>query len=777
MNDRQKAVASDERGALTKRRVWVFGGGIAGLTVAHELVERGFEVHVVEPTRDPTVTGGAEDCQIGGLARTQWAQIDEADMARIARRAKGVEEDLPRADGYLLRFDFPISGGVIASAYQRQLDYVIKVLRTYDTIPPISIVGTCENEAEGKAAAEMVQKYICEGLEGISRFPDVHEKIRAEFNPIMGVQPPKITMSVAQYPVPGEHGFRYFPAFYEHVFDTMKRIPVLTTDQTFNDSFRTVYDNLIPTQANFLALERNATQPPRTVEVSREVPKALKPLLTSLQSALSTVGFTAEDLTRLSLKIFKYMTSCSERRQAEYEAMSWWDFIEGDRFSATGQRYMDTAPEILGAMVAKKSDARTQGNCVTQLLLDPLLRSDRLDSTLNGPTTVSWFEPWRTYLKKQMQPVKFQLGTLTDFRFDREQCAILPVAELSSGPLETLPGDLFVIAASLPAMLRAPDGGPGLAHRFMTVYEANRAEMKPEDAEVGDFDKLARWAAQIPDWNEPENMPDNPLQHLTGIQFFFAVNVLEKEGHTLYMDAPWRMSSISQATFWHTPRLGTRNYRGILSVDIGNVLVKGSQGTPKKSFWESTRDEIARDVWAQVKATFGENDRTPEPVIYHLDENITVDEKTDIPIRNETPYLVNRPGDWQRRPGDPGKYKVQSGRWALAGTYMRTYTRLTTMEAANESGRHAVNGILDSLEQHGSPETRWPRCKVHDPEQNELPDLVWLRNLDRELFSYGASDHEGTGAQFLPILSISWGSMSCRKLFSRGQRDPRWRHC
>ena len=40
------------------RRVAVLGGGMAGLTAAHELAERGFEVHVYEPV------------QLGGKARS-----------------------------------------------------------------------------------------------------------------------------------------------------------------------------------------------------------------------------------------------------------------------------------------------------------------------------------------------------------------------------------------------------------------------------------------------------------------------------------------------------------------------------------------------------------------------------------------------------------------------------------------------------------------------------------------------------------------------------------
>src|SRR5438445_10600957 len=40
--------------------------------------------------------------------------------------------------------------------------------------------------------------------------------------------------------LPGEHGFRFFPGFYKHLPDTMKRIP-------FGDPPATVFDNLVGT--------------------------------------------------------------------------------------------------------------------------------------------------------------------------------------------------------------------------------------------------------------------------------------------------------------------------------------------------------------------------------------------------------------------------------------------------------------------------------------------------------------------------------------------------
>ena len=59
---------------------------------------------------------------------------------------------------------------------------------------------------------------------------------------------PKLNSGVdGRKDLPGEHGFRFFPRFYKHVTDTMKRIP----DQTTGKS---VYDNL--TQTSRLEIAR-----------------------------------------------------------------------------------------------------------------------------------------------------------------------------------------------------------------------------------------------------------------------------------------------------------------------------------------------------------------------------------------------------------------------------------------------------------------------------------------------------------------------------------------
>src|SRR5271170_4198771 len=52
--------------------ITVFGAGIAGLTVAHELVERGFTVQVVEQQKDDFEE---YHCTVGGLAANQFSRV------------------------------------------------------------------------------------------------------------------------------------------------------------------------------------------------------------------------------------------------------------------------------------------------------------------------------------------------------------------------------------------------------------------------------------------------------------------------------------------------------------------------------------------------------------------------------------------------------------------------------------------------------------------------------------------------------------------------------
>ena len=108
--------------------VTVFGAGIAGLTVAHELAERGFTVQVVEPEESQFAE---YQCQVGGLAANQfararkpllelheWLRFDKEELSKgeqVAQQADQpslVEQTQPRVPlKQTIRFDKHAHGG------------------------------------------------------------------------------------------------------------------------------------------------------------------------------------------------------------------------------------------------------------------------------------------------------------------------------------------------------------------------------------------------------------------------------------------------------------------------------------------------------------------------------------------------------------------------------------------------------------------------------------------------------------------------------------------
>jgi uncharacterized protein with NAD-binding domain and iron-sulfur cluster len=72
----------------------------------------------------------------------------------------------------------------------------------------------------------------------------------------------------------------------------------------------------------------------------------------------------------------------------------------------------------------------------------------------------------------------------------------------------------------------------------------------------------------------------------------------------------------------------------------------------------------------------------------------------------------------------------------LAGDYVQTNVDLATMEGANESGRAAVNALLDAS---GSKAPRVRMFSLYDP-----PEMEPLKRADAELYRAGqpnALDH------------------------------------
>jgi uncharacterized protein with NAD-binding domain and iron-sulfur cluster len=93
--------------------------------------------------------------------------------------------------------------------------------------------------------------------------------------------------------------------------------------------------------------------------------------------------------------------------------------------------------------------------------------------------------------------------------------------------------------------------------------------------------------------------------------------------------------------------------------------------------------------------------------------------------RNDTPLLVNTVGSWDKRP----QARISIPNLFLAGDYVQTDIDLATMEGANESGRAAVNGLLDTT---GSKAARVRRYKLYDP-----PEFEAAKRIDRRRYAAG----------------------------------------
>ncbi len=730
-----------------RRQVAVFGAGIAGLTAAHELIERGYEVEVYEAAAADPVQEGlyGEVCAVGGLARTRWASIPQPDREQGVDRLAA--QPIPRIRFKVIGFaagsaalDTKATGRIeeIAEQLAKLSDdrepIVIEVwgfTREPDGLPPYAKDFDPASPPEPDERLDCRRAWVVANELHKARPDKVSFTIRgmglgrAEDWTCPASERDYVDFHLAQDIVPGEHGFRFFPSCYRNLFDTMSRTPVADErSAVYYETPRTVLDNIVAVDVHCVARKK----PKKSCIFSRRPATSLQEIFNVGKELLEAMGCTPADIARHQVKLFKYMTSCRERRAREYEYQSWLEFMEGERFSPDFQRIFDTTGQITLAARARECDARTYGNMSVQLFLNQVLPATRIDATLNGPTSLAWLNHWRRYL--ETQGVEFHRGKLERFVIDPEGKP-RPVVRVTRREVKDDPP--YPTLADHPTVLMRD-------YYVVAIPLADLREIVDEEPALRcpDFDKIRDLDLGDTSVAQPTGM----LRHLRGVQYFLQTDGGFVRGHTNYIDSPWALSSIAQPQFWLRKRGWWDGYRGLLSVDIGNWHTAGEHATTKVA-WEATGAEIANEVWEQVRATVADRTSIPDSFLaYCLDteeehENGDGEGAEEGEVKkgqDDDAYLVTRPGEYPTRPGRLDSrlgYEVHFGNLVLAGTHMATYTRLTSMEAANESGRHAVNGILQADAFHGA------RCQIWDPEDHEPVDLTMLKDLDRKLLELG----------------------------------------
>ncbi len=460
--------------------------------------------------------------------------------------------------------------------------------------------------------------------------------------------------------LPGEHGFRFFPGFYRHLPDTMKRIP-------FKGRPGGVFTNLVPATRVQVVRDGGAE-----LIAPAHFPSSLGDLdlaFRSLFAYATDLGIPVPEQLHFAERLLMLLTSCEKRRFEEYEAQSWWSFAGAETRSAGYQRFLaDGLTRSLVAAKAREMSARTGGYILLQLLFDLSRPGGQADRVLNGPTNDVWIDPWLAYLR----------GRGVDYRAEHQVQAIHSrrggvsgVTVVSHG--ETIEDSADYYVAALPVEVM----------RLMASDALKEAEPR-----LAPLHRLrTRW--------------------MNGIMFYLDRDVPLVRGHTIYIDSPWALTSISQAQFWKEfdlESMGDGRVEGILSVDVSDWEQKGI--LHEKQAMYCTKEQVREEVWAQLER--GLNDagidvlEDANVVAWFLDPSIVYPNPNE--AMNLEPLLINTAGSWSDRP----EAVTEIPNLFLASDYVRTHTDLATMEGANEAARRAVNGILEASGSRAERCGVWP---------------------------------------------------------------------
>ncbi|MFD4292274.1 FAD-dependent oxidoreductase [Rhodococcus sp. NPDC058505] len=490
--------------------------------------------------------------------------------------------------------------------------------------------------------------------------------------------------------LPGEHGFRFFPGFYQHIPDTMQRIPV-------PGNANGVFDNLVAAGG----LRMSIPGGPDLMSPSPAAPVRLDMYdATTLQDSLGAMFNLGTAVPPAEMQVFlrklvMFLTSSIERRDSEWEHATWAQTLEADGKSEAYQSVLVSA--LTRQLVAARPDrasTRTIGRIGQAFVLNAaglVPEYGHLDRLLNGPTNEAWIDPWADLLRGM--GVRFEMGSrVVALDVDGGRITGATAAD-AAGNRSRVEADWYVLAVPVE---RAVD--------LLTP------QLLAADPALAGLRELAV------DW-------------MVGIQYFLRRPTPIVDGHVAYLGSPWALTSISQAQFWpgdFAARYGDGTVHDCLSVDISNWDAPGILFG--KTAKQCTREEIAKETWAQLRQCL---DDGPRPVLrdedlahWFLDPGVSWNSALGANT-NATPLLVNTAGSLRHRP----EARTAIGNLFLAGDYVRTDIDLATMESANESARAAVNALLDAA---GSPAPPCRMYRLHEP-----PELAPLRAIDAQRHAAG----------------------------------------
>ncbi|MFJ7159103.1 FAD-dependent oxidoreductase [Streptomyces sp. NPDC101118] len=491
-------------------------------------------------------------------------------------------------------------------------------------------------------------------------------------------------------PLPAEHGFRFIPGIYHNLPDTMRRIP-------FPGNAHGVWDNLVAPPEMMFARADGREDLRGPIPWAGDRPAALTPdeLRRALTGMLETfVRLPAHEVAYFVNRVLVFLTSCDERRTEVWERTPWWEFTRAARMSYEYQRILAVGiTRNIVATKAEEASTRTVGTLGEAFVFNVLGRGadGPPDRILNAPTNEAWIDPWTDRLRSL--GVEFKVGwTLRELAYEDGRIGHAAVED-PDGTVHRITADHYVSA--------------------LPVEHARRtwpAALRAADPMLGRCDRLRT------DW-------------MTGIQFYLTQRAPMVHGHVNCVDSPWSLTAIQQAEHWPREEFAAQYGDGTvvdcLSVDISEWDAPGI--LYGKTAKECTREEVAREVWAQLKASLNDTGKTvlSDGRLHSWFLDPGVDGLGTPNPTNQDELLIHPAGTLYDRPSAATRVP----NLFLCGDYVAVDIDLATMEGANASARAAVNALLDRA---GSTAARCAVFPMFRP-----PELEDAKRHDRWRYRLG----------------------------------------
>jgi uncharacterized protein with NAD-binding domain and iron-sulfur cluster len=455
-------------------------------------------------------------------------------------------------------------------------------------------------------------------------------------------------------PLPGEHGFRFFPCFYRHLIDVLQDIPS-DGDPVSSDLVRTPEAGLAFKNEGLVSFPRDFGGNQSAADI-----------FSTITRLYSDLDFTNEDLKRMAWFRLKYLTSGAKRRKEQYENMPWTEFVESDsvRYSERFREFDKAIPRTMSALVAEKTSAKVIGDISMQFLLGlgrPWQPPDRL---LRGPSSEIWIDKWRDRL--------INLGVTISLNHELEEIQLDGGNRIQRCRVKSGANVINVVADHYVFALPIND--------FRSLINPEMRLLDPDLGTIADVpsDQLDGW--------------------MVGAQVYLRDDFPMVAGHMFYPDSEWAVTSISQAQFWGQKggpiedRYGDGSVTGILSIIISDwETPSDNTGLSARATLQQANGAHAVVVEALSQIHQGVNDPRLEhgnAQACYLDEGVKV---VDGVAENSTPLLLHPVGGFADR---PNAYSETIDNLYLASDYVATFTQLASMESACEAAKRAVNMML-----------------------------------------------------------------------------------